>query len=141
MNGITIGKLSKMAGVTNDTVRFYERYGLVTPVGRTESNYRLYREEDAKRLRFIKQAKKLGFSLNEIKELLAITRDPNVTKADIKARINTKAKNIRQKIHDLSRILAALEHLGESCDGHGSLEECPILEFLTENEDTNQKKL
>lgn len=97
--------------------------------------------EDAKRLRFIKQAKKLGFSLNEIKDLLVITQDPNATKADIKARIDIKTENIRQKIYDLTRILAALEHLGESCDGHGSVEGCPILEFLTEDEDENQKKL
>ena len=91
MNGLTIGKLSKLAGVTNDTVRFYERYGLIEPVGRSESNYRLYQEEDADRLRFIKRAKKLGFSLNEIKDLLTLSQDPNATKANIKAQTEKKA--------------------------------------------------
>lgn len=134
MNMLTIGKLSKMAGVTNDTVRFYERYGLIEPVSRSESNYRLYKEEDAARLRFIKRAKKLGFTLNEIKELLVLSNDPQTTKADIKERTEQKAEDIRQKIVDLSRILSALEHLIEICDGHGSTEECPILKSLSGDE-------
>ncbi len=138
MKSLTIGKLSKMAGVTNDTVRFYERYGLVDPVGRSESNYRLYREEDADRLRFIKRAKELGFSLNEIKDLLALSQDPHTTKAEVKERTQIKAENIRQKIKDLSKILAALEHLVDLCDGHGSAKECPILQSLTGDEDTKQ---
>jgi len=139
VDGLTIGKLSKMAGVTNDTVRFYERCGLIDAAGRSESNYRLYREEDAARLRFIKRAKELGFSLNEIKDLLALSQDPNTTKADIKERTEQKAEDIKQKIHDLSRILSALEHLVETCDGHGSAKECPILKSLTDDEDTNQQ--
>jgi len=133
MNSLTIGKLAKNAGVTNDTVRFYERYGLIEPVSRSESNYRLYKEEDAARLRFIKRAKTLGFTLNEIKELLALSHDPHATKADIKMRTEQKADDIRQKIADLSRILSALEHLVEICDGHGSLKECPILKSLTDD--------
>lgn len=134
MNRLTIGKLSKTAGVTNDTVRFYERYGLIKPVSRNQSNYRLYKEDDAARLRFIKRAKKLGFTLNEIKELLVLSRDPQATKADIKARTEQKAEDIRQKITDLSRILTALEQMVETCDGHGSIEECPILKSLTIDE-------
>jgi MerR family copper efflux transcriptional regulator len=139
VNGLTIGKLSKMAGVTNDTVRFYERCGLIDPAGRSESNYRLYHEDDAVRLRFIKRAKELGFSLNEIKSLLALSQDPDATKADIKARTEKKAEDIKQKIHDLSRILKAIEHLVDLCDGHGSAKECPILKSLTDDEDTNHQ--
>jgi MerR family copper efflux transcriptional regulator len=139
VNGLTIGKLSKMAGVTNDTVRFYERCGLIDPVGRSESNYRLYHEDDAVRLRFIKRAKELGFSLNEIKSLLALSQDPDATKADIKARTEKKAEDIKQKIHDLSRILKAIEHLVDLCDGHGSAKECPILKSLTDDQDTTHQ--
>lgn len=139
MNALTIGKLSKLAGVTNDTVRFYERYGLIDPVSRTKSNYRLYREEDAARLRFIKRAKELGFSLNEVKDLLSLSQNPNTTKAEIKARTEKKAKDIKQKIFDLSRILKALEHLVEICDGHGPAKECPILKSLTDDEGTSQQ--
>jgi MerR family copper efflux transcriptional regulator len=139
VNGLTIGKLSKIAGVTNDTVRFYERRGLIDPAGRSESNYRLYHEDDAVRLRFIKRAKELGFSLNEIKSLLALSQDPDASKADIKARTEKKAEDIKQKIHDLSRILKAIEHLVDLCDGHGSAKECPILMSLTDDEDTNHQ--
>ena len=139
MNGLTIGKLSKMAGVTNDTVRFYERYGLIAPASRSKSNYRLYREKDALRLRFIKRAKALGFTLNEIKDLLVLSQDPEATKADIKERTEQKAQDIRNKIHDLSRILSALEHLVETCDGHGSAKECPILKSLTDELSDNGK--
>ncbi len=135
MNALTIGKLSKMAGVTNDTIRFYERYGLIEPVGRSESNYRLYRKEDANRLRFIKRAKQLGFTLNEIKDLLALSQNPHATKADIKATTEKKAKDIEQKIHDLSKMLQAITHLVDLCDGHGSADECPILQSLTDDED------
>ncbi|GAB4336668.1 MAG: Cu(I)-responsive transcriptional regulator [Desulfobulbaceae bacterium] len=139
MNGLTIGKLAKMAGVTNDTVRFYERYGLIDPVARTASNYRLYHEEDAARLQFIRRAKELGFTLNEIKELLALSRDPHATKADIRARTEEKIEDIRQKIRDLTRIQEALEHLVDMCDGHGPTDECPILQCLGGAPDEEQQ--
>ena len=140
MNGLTIGKLSKMAGVTNDTVRFYERCGLIDPASRSESNYRLYREEDASRLRFIKRAKDLGFSLNEIKDLLALSHDPHATKADIRDRAVKKAHNIKQKIRDLSSILSALDHLIKACDGHGSVKECPILLSLIDDQGQSKQQ-
>ena len=82
------------------------------------------------RLRFIKRAKNLGFTLNEIKELLFIRHNPNATKADVKDRTLARIKEIQEKISDLTRIKTALEHLASSCDGHVSLDECPILEAL-----------
>ncbi len=130
MNGMTIGKLAKEAGVSNDTVRFYERCGLIEAPPRSVSNYRLYPEEDTARLRFIRRAKDLGFSLNEIKELLFLRYNSKTTKADIKQRVEAKTRDIRRRIQDLSRILTALEHLTESCDGHGPVSECPILDAL-----------
>ena len=132
MNGLTIGKLAKMAGVTNDTVRFYERCGLIDTAGRSESNYRLYRTEDVNRLRFIRRAKELGFSLNEIKDLLALSRNPSATKADIRALTEKKTESIKRKIKDLAKILTAIENLAETCDGPGSPMECPILKSLTD---------
>ena len=121
MNGLTIGRLAK---------RFYDRQCLIEPPPRTESNYRIYPQEEVARLRFIKKAKSLGFTLNEIKELMFVRHDPHATKADIKDRTLAKIKDIEGKIADLTRIKAALEHLASSCDGHGSLDECPILEAL-----------
>jgi len=135
MNGITIGKLAKKAGVSIDTVRFYERRGLIEEPARTESNYRLYKEEDAERLRFIKRAKDLGFSLSEIKELLALRHNPTASKSEVKQRTELKIRDIRQKIQDLSGILAALEHLSESCDGLGPVSDCPIIKAMDEQDD------
>ncbi|NOX80420.1 MAG: heavy metal-responsive transcriptional regulator [Deltaproteobacteria bacterium] len=130
MNGLTIGRMAKKAGVTIDTVRFYERRGLIAEPPRSAANYRLYPEEDADRLRFIRHAKDLGFSLNEIKELLNLRHDPAATKADVKHCAEAKIKDIKQKIKDLSNILAALEPLTATCNGHGPVSECPILEAL-----------
>jgi Cu(I)-responsive transcriptional regulator len=135
MNGLTIGRLAKQAGLGIETVRFYERQGLIEPPPRTDSNYRVYPEGEVTRLKFIKRAKNLGFTLNEIKELLFIRHDPHATKADLKNRTLDKIEDVKKKISDLTRIQKALEHLASSCDGHGSLDECPILEAL--NSDVN----
>ena len=83
MNGLTIGKVAKSAGLGIETVRFYEREGLIKPLARSESNYRLYADERIIRLRFIKRAKTLGFSLREIKELLFLRTDPDATKENV----------------------------------------------------------
>ena len=130
MNGLTIGRLAKQVSLGIETIRFYERQGLIEPPPRTDSNYRVYPEEEVNRLRFIKRAKNLGFTLSEIKELLFIRHDPHATKADIKNRTLDKLEDVKQKISDLTRIKMALEPLASSCDGHGPLEECPILEAL-----------
>jgi len=84
MNGLTIGRLAKQVSIGIETIRFYERQGLIEPPPRTDSNYRVYPEEEVNRLRFIKRAKNLGFTLSEIKELLFIRHDLHATKADIK---------------------------------------------------------
>jgi Hg(II)-responsive transcriptional regulator len=138
MTGLTIGKLAKKAGVSVDKVRFYERRGLIAEPSRTQSNYRIYPEEDITRLTFIKKAKELGFSLNEINKLLKIQTDPEASMADVKEWTETKIQEIRCRIKDLSRILAALEHLARSCDGHGPVSECPILGALTDDQDNTE---
>jgi Hg(II)-responsive transcriptional regulator len=134
MNGLTIGRLAKQAGLGIETVRFYERQGLIEPPPRTDSNYRIYPKEEVNRLKFIKSAKNLGFTLKEIKELFELQQDPHTTKADIKKRTVEKIEDIKKKVRDLSRIQEALEHLSESCDGRGPLSECPILDALTGDE-------
>lgn len=131
MENLTIGRLAKKVGVTVDTVRFYERCGLIAEPARTKANYRIYPEADVERLHFIVQAKKLGFTLHEIKEILTLRHDPAASKADIKQRTEIKIKDIKDKIADLAKILAALEHLADSCDGHGSLDDCPILAAMS----------
>ncbi|RLB64001.1 MAG: hypothetical protein DRH08_10305 [Deltaproteobacteria bacterium] len=127
---LTIGKLAKKANVSIDSIRFYERRGLIAEPMRTASNYRRYPLDAAARLRFIKKAQKLGFSLDEIKGLMDLQHDPDATKADVKERTEEKIRDILERIQALNRMLSALEQLNESCDGHGSIEECPILEAL-----------
>ncbi len=127
MTRLTIGKLARAAEVSTDTVRFYERCSLLPPPERTASNYRLYPEKSILRLKFIKRAKALGFTLSEIKELLALRHDPGANKEEVKALTEDKIEDIKQRIADLQRILATLEHLAGACDGHGPAEDCPIL--------------
>jgi len=131
---LTIGKLSKQADVSIDSIRFYERQGLLTAPDRTESNYRIYPIEAAKQLKFIKKAQKLGFSLGEIQELLNLSHDPSASKADVKRKTTEKIADIKTRIQDLSRMLNALEQLNETCDGHGSVVRCPILKALAEGD-------
>ncbi len=133
MNELTIGKIAKNTGLGIETIRYYEKEGLIAPA-RTESNYRIYPDQDIVRLRFIKRAKGLGFTLKEIKDLLSIRLDPDGSKEEVKRQTETKMEAIRQKIIDLSRILQALESLNELCDGHGPVGECPILEALETGE-------
>ena len=134
MNGLTIGRLAKQAGLGIETVRFYERQGLIAPPPRTDSNYRIYPEEEISRLKFIKRAKDLGFTLKEIKELFHLQHDPHATKADVKKRTEEKIEDIKKRVQDLSKIQAALEHLAGACDGHGPMSECPIMDALTGQE-------
>lgn len=130
MNGLTIGKVAKGAGIGIETVRFYEKEGLIGPAARTESNYRVYGDGDIIRLRFIKRGKALGFTLKEIKELLALRHDPGASKDEVKRQTEAKIADIDQKIRDLTRIKATLETLDRQCDGHGPASDCPILDAL-----------
>lgn len=131
---LTIGKLAKTADVSIDSIRFYERRGLIAEPMRTKSNYRLYPLEAVDRLNFIKKAQQLGFSLNEIRELLDLSQAPEASKADVKRKTGEKIEEIKDKIQDLSRMLDALEQLDKSCDGHGAINECPILKSLAQDE-------
>ncbi len=132
MKGLTIGKVAGQAGIGIETIRFYERQGLIAEPPRTGAGYRLYPEASIGRLNFIKRAKELGFSLNEIKELLLLRQDPRATKADVRARTLAKIEDVRRKIEDLGRILQDLEALVATCDGRGPVCDCPILDAMDE---------
>jgi len=134
MKGLTIGKVAKRAGLGAETVRYYEREGLITPAARTDSNYRIYHQDDIARLHFIKHAKSLGFSLKEIKELLVLRHNPSADQEEVKRQTEAKLASINQKILHLSRIKEILESLDDRCTGHGPTSECPILEALETGE-------
>jgi Cu(I)-responsive transcriptional regulator len=127
---LTIGKIARQTGLGIETIRFYEKEGLLAPPLRNRANYRLYPEEEVTRLRFIKRAKELGFSLKEIRELMLLHDDPQARKGDIKQKTQTKIAAIRSRINDLKRLLAALKNLESTCAGAGPVMDCPILRAL-----------
>ena len=131
---LTIGRLADEVGINLETVRFYERRGLLPRPPRSASGYRLFPVNAARRLRFIKRAQELGFSLNEIRELLALRTSPHTTTAEIRNRTEAKIADIEGKIKSLDSMRRTLRKLAKSCAGCGPLADCPILESLDGNE-------
>ena len=127
MSSHTIGSLAKQAGVGVETVRFYERRGLVRQPPRPSSGYRIYTDEALKRIRFVRNAQALGFSLQEIKDLLALRQAPANSCTVVKSRAAAKAADVARRVKDLQWIQAALERLATGCPGSGSLDGCAIL--------------
>ena len=133
MQSLTIGKVAKQASVGIETIRFYEREGLIAEPPRRESGYRQYPPETVDRVRFIKRAKDLGFSLREIRDLLALRIAPGTTCRQIKKRAQAKIVDIEEKIRTLERMKRALAKLTLACSGRGSIKDCPILEALEDD--------
>ena len=127
---MTIGKLAQAAGVGIDTVRFYERSGLLGKPMRSSSGYRLYAPSEVDRLRFIRRAKALGFTLEQIAELLSLSQGGD--RADVKALASGRLVEIDLRIADLIAMRESLARLVEDCDGHGSVAGCPIIESVLE---------
>lgn len=128
MESIGIGALAKRAGVRIDTVRYYERSGLLAPRTRLASGYRRYGEVELSRLRFIRRAQALGFTLTEVRDLLAsraICRG-----AWTKRAAEEKLGDVERKIADLERVRQGLLNLVAACPGQGRAENCPILKAL-----------
>ncbi len=130
MNGLTIGELAERAKVNIETLRYYERRGLVPKPRRSVSNYRLYPEETVRRILFIKRAQELGFSLKEIKQLLSLRASPRARCGDIRKRATDKIQDVEQKIKTLRAMKKALSKLVSECSGKGPITDCPILESL-----------
>lgn len=135
MATVTIGHLARKAGVNLETVRYYERRGLLPKPPRSLSGYRLYPTDAARRLRFIQRAKELGFSLREIKELLSLRVSPGLSRAEVRLRAEAKIADIQTKIQSLQSIEKTLRQLTKACGACGPVSECPILESL-DREDT-----
>ncbi len=125
---LTIGKLAARSGTAAETIRYYERLGLLPKPERLSCGYRVYREEDVRRLTFIRRAKALGFTLAEIGELLALSADETVDCGAIRAQARAKIAEIDRRIADLMRMREGLEKLARYCPGTGRpLTECSIL--------------
>ncbi len=130
MNGPTIGQLAKQAGVGVETVRFYERKGLIEQPRKRTSGYRVYPDDVVQRIRFIRHAKDLGFTLAEIGELLSLRPDPRTNCAAVKSRAQAKMADIDEKMASLTRMQRSLAKLVDACDRRSQTAECPILEAL-----------
>jgi MerR family copper efflux transcriptional regulator len=134
MDQMTVGALAKEAHVNLQTIRFYEREGLIAEPSRTASGYRMFSPDVVRRVRFVKHAQELGFSLAEIKELLALRVSAKTSCTDIRQRTQNKITDVQNKIRSLQAIEKALERLTAACHGSGPVSECPILENLDPKE-------
>lgn len=135
MKPLSIGEVARQAGVGVETVRFYERQGLIEEPERKASGYRQYDGEAVDLLRFIRRAKELGFTLREIKGLLALRLDASSTRAEVRQQAKAKVADIEARIADLQRMRDALQKLIKKCHGDGATTGCPILAALQGQED------
>lgn len=127
-----IGELAHRAEVNIDTVRYYERQGLLPAPQRLRSGYRQYEQDDVARLRFVRRAKALGFTLTEIGDLLELSSHREKDMAGMKTAAMQKLSDVEEKLAELTRIRDGLKTLVASCPGHGALQQCPILNALAE---------
>lgn len=125
-----IGELARRADVPVDTVRYYERSGILPPALRRQSGYRDYAQADVRRLVFVRRAKQLGFTLSEIQELIKLSEGTN-DMAALNLQAQAKLRDIDERMADLARMRDALHTLLDACPGHGALEYCPILAALS----------
>lgn len=127
---LTIGQVARRSGVGIETVRFYEREGLLAKPARTASGYRQFDEEVIARLKFIQRAKELGFTLNEIKELLSLRVAPGISCDEVRTKAEDKITDIDGKIKTLQKMKKALVRLTLECCEKDMNAECPILDAL-----------
>lgn len=131
MTELTISKAAKNAGVGVETIRFYERKGLIEqPLKPQNGGYRTYPIETVQRIKFVRQAQEIGFSLRETAELLSLRADPSADCSDVRERAATKLEEVDRKMEQLGRIRSALNELIAACPGRGALRACSIMESL-----------
>jgi MerR family transcriptional regulator, copper efflux regulator len=130
MTGLKVGEVARQAGVNLQTIHYYERRGLLPKPPRTGSNYRAYPGDTVLRVRFIKRAQELGFTLKEIEELLSLRAAPGTRCADVRQRAEVKVQDIDDKVRSLQAMRKALTRLIGECSGSGPVSQCPILEAL-----------
>jgi len=126
----TIGQLAKQASVNIQTIRFYERKGILMPIERLESGYRIYDDECFRQLKFILQAKEFGFSLQEIGELLDLSVPSSQNCDAVKEKIHVKLADVRNKIAQLKQLESTLKSLAQDCENRPEPDECPIIQSI-----------
>ena len=132
--GYTIGQLAKAVDVNVQTVRYYERLKLLSPSARRPSGYRIYGEDEERRLRFIKNAQGLGFTLQEIAELLTLSVTSTARCGDVQRRAQAKLKHVEAKVWNLQALAKSLRSLIRTCRAGQPTNRCPILQSLEKTE-------
>lgn len=127
---LKIGELAERGGVNLQTIRYYEREGLLLKPPRLSSGYRVFPDDTVRRVRFVKRGQELGFSLKEIRELLSIRVDPERECGEVRELAQAKLKDIEGKIATLKSMKKVLSQLAKACPGSEPSAECPILEGL-----------
>jgi Cu(I)-responsive transcriptional regulator len=131
---LTIREAARAAGTTPETVRYYERLGVLPPARRAANNYRRYARSDVRRLVFLRKGRELGFSLDDLQTLLAVSDDPNRDCAEVDRLTAAHLEAVERKIADLQRLADELRHLSRQCRG-GRIRECRIIEALSPSAD------
>jgi MerR family mercuric resistance operon transcriptional regulator len=131
---LKIGQVAELGGVNLQTIRYYERERLLPEAPRLASGYRVFSADTVRRVRFIKRAQELGFTLAEIRELLSLRVNPGRDSAEVRDLAVRKISDIEARIRNLQAMKTALEHLTDRCSGHGPTSECPILESIDSSE-------
>lgn len=136
MDGLTISQIAKLANVHTETVRYYEKRGLIAEPPRTESGYRAFPIDVVEQIKFIKRAQQLDFTLSEIKKLLLITEnDDHLTTEEVQQFTRDKLRDIEVKIRDLEIVKSVLQDLSARCSGEGPIDQCPIIQNLSSKEE------
>jgi Hg(II)-responsive transcriptional regulator len=130
MSFLRIGEVAKLTGIGIETIRFYERKGLLDEPDRRPSGYRQYDESVVARLRFVRRSKELGFTLAEITELLGLWFDTDTKCCDVRKKARTKIEEIEEKVKTLNGMKRSLKKLTDQCQQRGSLHDCPLLDGL-----------
>lgn len=127
---LRIGDLAKATGLGVETLRFYEQRGLILPMARQSSGYRIYDPETVHRLHFVQKSKALGFSLEEIKQLLELSNNVNESCHNVRGQVCAKLAEVQARIRDLQNLEQSLATLLNACDGSASIAHCPIVQSL-----------
>src|SRR3954452_931627 len=137
---ISIGELAKRTGTKVVTVRYYEQIGLLPVASRTAGNYRTYSSEHLRRLRFIRRCRDLGFTLDQIRDLLRLSSRKNEDCEEVDRITAEHLAEIEQKISDLKRLAKELRRLNTCCQGNGIIADCRIIEALSPNNNSLSTK-
>ncbi len=128
---MNIGEAAHASGITAKMIRHYESIQLIKPSARSDAGYRTYNENDLHTLRFIKRARKLGFALDQIRDLLSLWNDAHRASADVKAIALAHVEDLNKRVAELTEMRDTLQHLAQSCNGDARAD-CPILQGLAQ---------